>query len=147
MLHGYGSTSESYSPARASYVLMYQDMTDEVMSAICDMAQAIYKGNDTLKDCRERIYKIYKVNENSFATYYRAFKCMMDGSRHTHGINVELRDYMLTRIHREYGLERYKIALNAYLMYINYDEEHKHINKIKERELYKKHYRIISNLI
>ena len=121
-------------------------MTQEVMTAIYDMAKAIYEGNDTLKDCKERINRIYGVNVNSFATYYRAFKYMLDGYCDKRGINPELRDYMLKRIHKDYGLERYKVALNAYLMFLDYDEEHKHINKIKERELYKNHCIIISNL-
>lgn len=121
-------------------------MTQEVMTAIYDMAQAIYEGNDTLKDCKERINRFYGVNVNSFATYYRAFKYMLDGYCDKRGINPELRDYMLTRIHKDYGLDQYKIAVNAYLMFIEYDEEHKHINKIKERELCNKHLRIISTL-
>ena len=48
-------------------------MTQEVMTAIYDMAKAIYEGNDTLKDCKERINRIYGVNVNSFATYYQYF--------------------------------------------------------------------------
>lgn len=120
-------------------------MTHDVMEAIYDMAQAIYEGNDRLKDCKMRINKYYHVNENSFATYYRAFKYMLDGYCDKRGINPELRDYMLTRIHKDYGIEQYKIAVNAYKLFIEYDEEHKHINKIKERELCEKHLRIISN--
>ena len=121
-------------------------MTQEVMTAIYDMAKAIYEGNDTLKDCKERINRFYGVNVNSFATYYRTFKYMLDGVCDKRGINPELRDYMLKRIHKDYGLESYKIALNAYLMFLDYDEEHKHINKIKERELYRKHLMFISNM-
>ena len=116
------------------------------MTAIYDMAKSIYEGNDTLKDCKERINRIYGVNVNSFATYYRTFKYMLDGVCDKRGINPELRDYMLKRIHKDYGLESYKIALNAYLMFLDYDEEHKHINKIKERELYRKHLMFISNM-
>ena len=122
------------------------NMTQEVMTAIYDMAKAIYEGNDTLKDCKERINRIYGVNVNSFATYYRTFKYMLDGVCDKRGINPELRDYMLKHIHKDYGLESYKIALNAYLMFLDYDEEHKHINKIKERELYRKHLMFISNM-
>ena len=102
------------------------NMTQEVMTAIYDMAKAIYEGNDTLKDCKERINRFYGVNVNSFATYYRAFKYMLDGYCDKRGINPELRDYMLTRIHKDYGLDQYKIAVNAYRMFIEYDEEHKH---------------------
>ena len=50
---------------------------------------------------------------------------------------------MLTRILKDYGYEQYKIAVNAYWMFIEYDEMHKRINKIKERNLYAKHLNII----
>lgn len=121
-------------------------MTNEVMAAIYNMVKAIYEGNETLKDGKIKIHNNYKVAENSFATYYGAFRCMLDGKCHSRGINVELRNYMLNKILNDYGLDRYRTAVNAYLLFIDYDTEHKHINKIKERELYKKHKLIIANL-
>lgn len=118
-------------------------MKHEIMAAIYDLSQAIYTGNATLKECKSIISKVYGINENSFTYYYYAFKHMLDGSCYTRGINVELRDYMLTRIRKDYGYEQYKIAVNAYWMFIEYDETHKRINKIKERMLYAKHLNII----
>lgn len=116
------------------------------MAAIYNMAKAIYEGNETLTEGKIKIHSIYNVPENSFATYYGAYRCMLDGKCHTRGINVELRDYMLNRILIEYGLQRYKTAVKAYLLFIDYDTKHKNINKIKERELYKKHTQIIATL-
>ena len=118
-------------------------MTHETIIAIYEMSQAICNGNFTLQEGKRIISQKYKINENSFAIYYRAFKCMLDGKCCSRGINVELRDYMLRRILIDYGIKNYEIAITAYFMFIAYDEEHKHINKIKERNLYKKHLSII----
>lgn len=120
-------------------------MTHETIIAIYEMSQAIYNGNFSLQEGKRIMNQKHKINKNSFAIYYRAFKCMLDSKCCARGINTELRDYMLSRILKDYGIKKYEIAVNAYFMFITYDETHKHTNKIKERNLYQKHLRIILN--
>lgn len=116
----------------------------ECIIAIYEKAKGIYSGKDTLKNAKSTLYSEYGVNEHSFADYYRAFKNMLDGKSHKRMINSDLRDYYLTRIYEDYGIDKLRIALQVYMDSISYYEG-SHNNRLlkTEREIYDKHSQIL----
>lgn len=120
----------------------------ECIIAIYEKAKGVYSGKDTLKNAKETLYSEYDVNKNSFADYYRAFKNMLDGKLHTRIISSDLRDYYLTRIYEDYGVDKLRIALQMYNKSILYYEQC-HNNRLlkKDRRIYDKHLKILNKII
>lgn len=114
-------------------------MTKQEIIAIYETAKAVYQKIISLQRGKECINEDLGVNVNSFADYYRAFQKMMDGGLHSRSINSDLRDYMLSRILVEFGVERYKKALDAYYQSILWYEKNHHVYMSKERSIYNKH--------
>lgn len=112
------------------------------MSAIYKMAKAIYNKEERLVDGKEKLFKSYGINKNSFADFYRAFQKMLDGELHKRGISTDLRDYYLSQIYNDYGTEKLRTALKAYIDFIEYYEK-SHNNTVRriERKIYLKHYK------
>lgn len=119
-------------------------MEPECIVAIYEKAKEVYSKQDTLKNAKETLYSEYGVNEHSFADCYRAFKNMLDGKSHKRMINSDLRDYYLTRIYEDYGIDKLRIALQVYMDSISYYEG-SHNNRLlkTEREIYDKHSQIL----
>lgn len=119
-------------------------ISPECIVAIYEKSKEIYSGKDSLKNAKETLYSEYGVNENSFADYYYAFKNMLDGKSHKRMINSDLRDYYLTRIYEDYGIDKLRIALQVYMDSISYYEG-SHNNRLlkTEREIYDKHSQIL----
>ena len=120
-------------------------MNLEQMTAIYKMAKAIYNKEERLVNAKETLYLKYEINKNSFADFYRAFQKMLDGELHTRGISTDLRDYFLSQIYKDYGAERLRIALKAYMDFIVYYEQG-HNNTIRkiEREIHEKHCNVLN---
>lgn len=120
-------------------------MESKCIVAIYEKAKGIYSGKDTLKNAKSTLYSEYGVNENSFADYYRALKKMLDGTLHKRMINSDLRDYYLTRIYEDYGVDKLRIALQVYKDSILYYEQCRNNNTSmkKDREIYDKHSQIL----
>ena len=120
-------------------------MKTEQMSAIYKMAKAIYNKEERLVLGREKLFLNHGINKNSFATYYQAFQKMLDGEVHSRGISIDLRDYYLSQIYKDYGAEKLKVALKAYMDYIIYYEStHNNVTKTIEREIHQKHCNVLN---
>ncbi len=116
----------------------------ECIIAIYEKAKEVYSKQDTLKNAKGMLASEYGVNENSFEDYYYAFKNMLDGTLHKRMINSDLRDYYLNRIYENYGIDKLRIALQAYMDAISYYEgSHNNILLKKERRIYDKHSQIL----
>lgn len=114
-------------------------MTKQEVIAIYETAKAVYQKKVTLQRGKEYVNKKYNINVNSFADYYRAFQKMMDGGMHRRSINSDLRDYMLSKILEEFGIERYNKAIDTYYQSILWYESTHQTNMLKERSIYNKH--------
>ena len=115
------------------------------MSAIYKMAKAIYNKEERLKNGKETLFLSHGIDKNSFADFYRALKKMLDGELHTRGINTDLRDYYLSQIYKDYGAEKLRIALKAYMDFIIYYEEgHNNTTRKIERDIHQKYCNILS---
>ena len=77
----------------------------EQIKAIYKMAKAVYNKDERLNVGAEKLYETYGVNVNSFKDYYRALQKMLDGKLHTRAINSNLRDYYLSCIYVDYGVD------------------------------------------
>ena len=121
-------------------------MESKCIVAIYEKSKEIYSGKDTLKNAKSTLYSEYGVNENSFADYYYAFKNMLDGKLHTRIISSDLRDYYLTRIYEDYGVDKLRIALQMYNKSILYYEQCHNNNRLlkKDRRIYDKHLKILN---
>lgn len=119
-------------------------MNVEQMSAIYKMAKAIYNEEERLVTGKEILFLNHGINKNSFADFYRALKNMLDGKLHRRGISTDLRDYYLSQIYKDYGVERLKVALDAYMDFIVYYEE-SHNNTVRkiERKIHQKHCEVL----
>ncbi len=114
-------------------------MTIEDMTAIYEMAKAIYNKEECLDIGAKKLYNTNGININSFKDYYRALQKMLDGKTHSRSISTDLRNYYLSRIYIDFGSEKLRIALTAYMEAILYYEKcHNCVRKI-EREIYEKH--------
>lgn len=121
------------------------EYTVEQMSAIYKMAKAIYNKEERLKNGKEILFLSHGINKNSFADFYRALNNMLEGKLHTRGINTDLRDYYLSQIYKDYGGERLKIALKAYMDFILYYEGgHNNTTRKIERDIHQKYCNILS---
>ena len=122
-------------------------MKIDEMSAIYIMAKAIYNKEVRLVDGKEKLFLSHGINKNSFADFYRAFQKMLDGELHTRGISTDLRDYYLSQIYKDYGAERLRTALKAYMDFILYYEEG-HNNTVRriERDIHQKYCNVLCEI-
>ena len=58
------------------------------------------------------------INDNSFIDFCAALRHMLDGTKHTRGISTDLREFYLEKILEDFGVEKLRVALNAYMMHI-----------------------------
>lgn len=79
------------------------------------------------------------INYNSFVVFCVALRHMLDGTKHTRGISTDLREFYLEKILEDFGVEKLRIALDAYMMHIEYYENKRHTNRKKEREIHSKY--------
>lgn len=122
-------------------------MNLEHMTAIYKMAKAIYNKEERLVNAKETLYSKYGINKNSFADYYRAFQKMLDGKLHTRSISTDLRDYYLSQIYKDYGADKLRVALKAYMdSIVYYEESHNNTIRKKERDIYEKHYSVLNTI-
>lgn len=120
-------------------------MKIEQMSAIYKMAKAIYNKEARLVDGKEKLFLNYSINKNSFADFYRALQKMLDGELHTRGISADLRDYYLSQIYKDYGADKLRVALKAYMDFIIYYEKgHNNTIKKNERDIHQKYCNILN---
>lgn len=119
-------------------------ISPECIVAIYEKSKEIYSGKDSLKNAKETLFSEYRVNKNSFEDCYYAFKHMLSGTLHKRMINSDLRDYYLTQINKDYGVDKLRIALEMYMGSILYYEQcHNNILK-KDRGIYDKHLKILN---
>ena len=122
-------------------------MNLEHMTAIYKMAKAIYNKEERLVNAKETLNSKYGINKNSFADYYRAFQKMLDGELHTRSISTDLRDYYLYQIYKDYGADKLRVALKAYMdSIVYYEEGHNNTVRKKERDIYEKHYNVLNTI-
>mgnify|MGYP003508766967 FL=1 len=122
-------------------------MNIEQMSAIYKMAKAIYNREERLVNGKEKLFLSHGINKNSFADFYRAFQKMLDGELHTRGISTDLRDYYLSQIYKDYGADKLRIALKAYMDFIIYYEEgHNNTLREIERDIHQKYCNFLNEI-
>lgn len=80
----------------------------------------------------------WDFNKNSFIDFCAALRHMLNGTKHTRGISTDLREFYLGKIYEEFGIQRLKTALDAYMMHIEYYEDKRHTNRLIERSIYQK---------
>ncbi|MGN0214399.1 MAG: HNH endonuclease [Muribaculaceae bacterium] len=120
-------------------------MEKEQMTAIYKMAIAIYNKKERLVDGKKKLFLSYGINKNSFADFYRALQKMLNGELHTRGISTDLRDYYLSQIFKDYGADKLRVALKAYMDFIIYYENGHNNRKRKiERDIHKKYCDILN---
>ena len=76
-----------------------------------------------------------EFNENSVKDYISALRHMLNGTRHTRGISTELRVFFLEKILEEYGVQKLKKALDAFMKHIEYYEGINNTHRKIEREI------------
>ena len=114
-------------------------MTLVQMKAIYDLSRMIYEGKITLTDGKEKANRLFSINVNSFADYYRAFEKMREGKIHTRIIGSSLREYMLERILSDYGKDALNRALESYMLSIEfYEDSHQGQRLRKDKKIYEK---------
>ena len=75
-----------------------------------------------------------EFNENSVKDYISALRHMLNGTRHTRGICTELREFFLEKILEEYGVQKLKKALDAFMKHIEYYEGINNTHRKIERD-------------
>lgn len=76
-----------------------------------------------------------EFNENSVKDYISALRHMLNGTGHTRGISTELRVFYLEKILDEYGAQKLKKALDAFMKHIEYYEGINNTQRKIEREI------------
>lgn len=72
---------------------------------------------------------------------------MLDGELHTRSISTDLRDYYLYQIYKDYGADKLRVALKAYMdSIVYYEEGHNNTVRKKERDIYEKHYSVLNTI-
>lgn len=107
---------------------------------LCD---EIYHKNIKLNEGKAQMFDKHQLRQTSFHFYYYAYKGMLDGTLCTRTIQPEIRDYMLHRIYEKYGIERLKVALDAFKKHIIYYENKRNTTVHKEWELYDKYSKLL----
>lgn len=115
-------------------------MIEQDMAEIYLLAKEVYLGNLRQIDARRQIQSKLSIpiNDNSFIDFCAALRHMLDGTKHTRGISTDLREFYLERIYEDFGVEKLEIALNAYMMHIEYYEAKRHTHRNIEREIHRK---------
>lgn len=75
-------------------------------------------------------------NKTSMSYYIEAFCYMLDGRKYTRSISTELRVFYLEKILEEYGVQKLKKALDAFMKHIEYYEGINNTHRKIEREIY-----------
>ena len=120
-------------------------MKIEQISAIYKMAKAIYNKEERLVHGKEKLFLSHGINKNSFADFYRAFQKMLDGELHTRGISTNLRDYYLSQIYKDYGADKLRVALKAYMNFIiYYESSHNNTTRKIERDIHQKYCNVLN---
>lgn len=117
------------------------------MAEIYGLAKQVYLKELRQIDARQKIQSRLSVpiNDNSFIDFCAALRHMLNGTRHTRGISTDLREFYLERIYKDFGIDRLRIALNAYMMHIEYYENKRHTHRKIEREIHSKFSEKIEN--
>lgn len=74
-------------------------------------------------------------NKASMSYYIEAFCYMLDGRKYTRSISTELRVFYLEKILEEYGVQKLKKALDAFMKHIEYYEGINNTHRKIEREI------------
>lgn len=117
------------------------------MAEIYGLAKQVYLGDLRQIDARQQIQSRLStpINDNSFIDFCAALRHMLNGTRHTRGISTDLREFYLERIYEDFGIDKLRIALNAYMMHIEYYENKRHTHRKIEREIHSKFSEKIKN--
>lgn len=115
-------------------------MIKQDMAEIYGLAKQVYLKEIRPIDARQQIQSRLSVpiNDNSFIDFCAALRHMLDGTKHTRGISTDLREFYLEKILDDFGVEKLRIALDAYMMHIEYYENKRHTNRKIEREIHSK---------
>ena len=115
-------------------------MIKQDMAEIYKLAKQVYLGNLRQIDAKQQIQSRLstQINDNSFIDFCTALRHMLNGTRHTRGISTDLREYYLEKILEDFGVDKLRIALNAYMMHIEYYENKRHTHRKIEREIHSK---------
>ena len=110
------------------------------MAEIYGLAKQVYLKEIRQIDAIQQIQSKLSVpiNDNSFIDFCAALRHMLNGTKHTRGISTDLREFYLEKILEDFGIEKLRIALDAYMMHIEYYESKRHTHRKIEREIHNK---------
>jgi 5-methylcytosine-specific restriction protein A len=85
-------------------------------------------------------------SKTSMSYYIEAFCYMLDGRKYTRTISTELRVFYLEKILEEYGVQKLKKALDAFMKHIEYYEGINSTHRKIEREIYDDFSKIVERI-
>lgn len=106
------------------------------------LAKEVYDGYLTLKEAKEKGVAA-GINANSLNYYCACFRHMLNGTKFTGSVSVEVRDYFLSQIFSTYDDKIKRNALSSYKMTNDYNEERSHCTLHANREHLEKYSKML----
>lgn len=113
-------------------------MTTQQIKIAYELSKQVYNRELTLKEAKEKAESA-GINANSLNYYCACFRHMLNGTKFTGSISVEVRDYFLSQIFSTYDNRIKRNALDSYKMTNDYNEERSHCTLHANRELLEKY--------
>jgi len=117
------------------------EITSEMVKQTYIMARKIYNKEIDKNSGVKILHEKYKMNENSAAMYVNNFRCLINGIEYGRIMKVDDTQYFLTQILNDYGEEKFKRALFAVKLHIDYIKSINKPSNVEQlyKELIKKH--------
>jgi len=116
-------------------------ITHEMAKQAYIVAPKVHNNEIDMKSGKKIIYDNSGMTEGSAEYYIRNIRCLMNGQKYVHYMNVDDTEYFLTQILNDHGENSFKKALCAVKQHIEFKKSRNKSSNVEKlyKELIKKH--------
>lgn len=95
-------------------------ITPKMLETAYEISKKVYSGELTRTDGKQKIHDLCDMNEGSAQDYITGFLAMMSGDVYRRTLNTDGTEYILRNIYKDYGIEKFKLAIQATKKHLDY---------------------------
>ena len=113
-------------------------ITPKMLETAYEISKKVYSGELTRTNGKQKIHDLCDMNEGSAQDYITGFLAMMSGDVYRRTLNTDGTEYILRNIYKDYGVEKFKLAIQATKKHLDYYSTVSPTTSPKRRKLIEK---------
>ena len=124
-----------------TYKIRLMNIPLELIPLAYELSKKVNDGKLTNEEGIDRLSGNNRMNKGSASIYITVFQQLMQGEKITFTLNAPSIEYCLEQIRKDYGLQKFSVALSSLKQHIEYCQDKNRSNMDKLKTVYEKYSR------